>query len=86
MIEFIDKATGVTGTPINRANMMGIQGFEAKTTVFNTDGTITEENGAGQTKTTTFNADGTITEVFDGDYTITKTTTFNADGITETIS
>ena len=51
LIEFIDKATGVTGTPINRANMMGMQGFQAQTTTFNADGSITETNGLGHTKT-----------------------------------
>lgn len=86
MIEFIDKATGVTGTPINRASMMGIQGFEAKTVYFDENGNIIEANGLGQTKTTTFNADGTITEVFDGEYTITKTTIFAVGGIAEVIS
>lgn len=87
MIEFIDKATGVTGTPINRANMMGMQGFQAQTTTFNADGSITETNGLGHTKTTVFNQDGSITETFVGDFTIIKTSTFNLDGsITEVIS
>ena len=46
---------------------MAIQGFQAKTTVFNSDGSITETNGAEQTKTTVFNVDGSITETFIGD-------------------
>ena len=87
MIEFIDKTSTVSGTPINRANLMAIQGFIAKTTVFNTDGSITETNGNGETLTTTFNTDGSITETFVGSKTITMTTTFNDDGsIINTIS
>ena len=87
MIEFIDKASTVSGTPINRANLMAIQGFIAKTTVFNADGSITETNGNGETLTTTFNTDGSITETFVGSKTITLTTTFNDDGsIINTIS
>ena len=87
MIEFIDKTTTQSGTPINRANLMAIQGFVAKTTVFNTDGSITETNGKGETLTTVFNADGSITETFEGSKTIVKTTSFGTDGkITEVIS
>lgn len=87
MIEFIDKTTSVRGTPINRANLMAIQGFIANTTVFNADGSITETNGKGETLTTTFNTNGTITQRFVGSKTIVKTTTFNADGsISEVIS
>ena len=87
MIEFIDKTSTVSGTPINRANLMAIQGFIAKTTVFNADGSITETNGNGETLTTTFNTDGSITETFVGSKTISMTTTFNDDGsIINTIS
>lgn len=85
-IENAEDAT-VDGTPINRENMMALQGFQAKTTVFNADGSITETNAKDETLTTTFNADGSITETFVGEKTITKTTTFNADGsISEVIS
>lgn len=87
MIEFIDKTSTQNGTPINRANLMAIQGFVANTTVFNADGSITETNGKGETLTTTFNSDGSITEKFVGSKTITKTTTFDASGkIMEVIS
>ena len=87
MIEFIDKTTSQSGTPVNRANLMAIQGFVANTTVFNTNGSITETNGKNEKLTTTFNADGSITETFVGSKTITKKTTFNADGsISEVIS
>lgn len=86
MIEFIDKTTSKNGTPINRANLMAMQGFVAKTTVFNADGSITETNSKGETLTTRF-GDNSITETFVGQYTIVKTTTFNVDGsITEVLS
>jgi hypothetical protein len=66
---------------------MAIQGFQAKTTTINDEGTvIVETNGEGHTLTTTI-TDAVITEVFVGQKTITKTTTFNNDGsITEVIS
>lgn len=87
MTDFIDKTSEQNGTPLNRENMMALQGFQAKTTVFNSDGSITETNSKGDILTTTFNADGSITETFVGEKTITKTTTFNADGsISEVIS
>lgn len=86
MIEFVDKSSTQAGTPINRANLMAIQGFVAKTTVFNADGSITETNGKGETLTTVFKTDGSITETFKGKYTITKTTTFTDNGVTEVLS
>lgn len=81
-----DNATTL-GTPINRDNLMGLQGFGAKTVKFNANGSITETNAKGQTLTTVFNADGTITETFVGEKTLVKTTRFNSDGtISEVIS
>ena len=87
MIEFIDKTSTTPGTKYSRANMMAIQGFIAKTTMFNNDGSIVETNDRGEMRVTTFNPDGSITETFVGAKTITKTTTFNIDGsITEVLS
>lgn len=87
MIDFIDKTSEQNGTPINRYNLMAMQGFIANNTVFNSDGSITETNGKGETLIVVFNVDGSITERFVGEKTITKTTTFNSDGsITEVIS
>lgn len=88
MIEFIDKTTEQSGTPLNRVNMMGLQGFENNNVsiVTNEDGsyTITEVNEDGNTLTVNLveNPDGstTITETFVGEKTIKKTTTINADG------
>lgn len=64
-----------------------LQGFVAKETVFNADGSITETGADGSTKVTIF-GDGVITETYTaGGVTATKTTTFNADGsITESVA
>lgn len=87
MIEFIDKTAEASGTPLNRANLMAIQGFIGNTIRKNTDGSITETNSQGQVKTTKYNSDGTITETFVGEKTIIKTIIFNQDGsISEVIS
>jgi exosome complex RNA-binding protein Rrp42 (RNase PH superfamily) len=87
MVDFKDKTSEETGTPINRENLMAMQGFIANNTVFNADGSITETNGKNETLTTVFNEDGSITETFVGEKTITKTTVFNEDGsISEVIS
>ena len=86
MIDFIDKTSEQSGTPLNRENLMAVQGFISQTTVFNDDGSIVETNSKGETKTTVFNDDGSITETFVGKKTITKKTTFNEDGsITEVL-
>ena len=87
MIEFIDETAEKQGTPLNRANMMAMQGFISVNTVFGEDGTITETNSKGHTLTTVFNADSSITETFVGEKTITKTTYFDNNGnIREVIS
>lgn len=80
MIDFIDKTDTAAGTPLNRANLMGIQGFQSKNTVFNSDGSITETTADGQTQTVKFEKDGSITQKFIGTKTITKKITFNDDG------
>lgn len=79
----------VAGTPLNRATLMAIQGFETITTTFNTDGSITEINANGDKLVTSFLDNGNVQEKFTGanGITITKTTIFNADGsISEVIS
>lgn len=80
MIEFIDKTTEQNGTPLSRKNLMAIQGFIAKNTVFNADGSITETNDNGETLVTAFDEEGNITETFIGEKEITKKTIFNKDG------
>ena len=86
MIDFIDKTNEQDGTPINRENLMAIQGFIANNTIFNADGSITETNSKGEVLTTVFNEDGSITEIFMGEKTITKTTSFSGNTISEVIS
>ena len=93
MVEFIDKTTEQAGTPINRKNLMAIQGFVATETTPPTKNEQGEEQII-QTNTetneqliTTFKSNGQIEEKFIGEKTITKTTTFSADGsISEVIS
>lgn len=87
MVEFIDKTETQGGTPINRANMMALQGFKGKTVSVSADGkTIVETNDDGHTLTTTI-SNTTVTEVFVGAKTIKRTLTFNSDGsVTEVIS
>ena len=89
MREFIDETTEKEGTPINRDNLMAIQGFETKNTNIvegeNGSYTITEinpENNHKLTTTITENEDETTTivEIFAGEKTITKTTIVSADG------
>ena len=88
MIEFIDKTSEQSGTPINRENMMAIQGMEDNNVdvVENEDGstTVTEINANNHTLTTNIieNYDGSVTvvETFVGEKAITKKTTINADG------
>lgn len=80
MIEFIDKTTTQSGTPINRANLMAIQGFAAETIVFKTDGSIVKTNSKGETLTIRFKSDGSITKTFVGSKTITLTITFDNTG------
>ena len=87
MIEFIDKTSENSGTPVNRDTLMALQGFIASNTFFNEDGSITETNSNGETLTTVFNDNGSIVETLEGQKKITKTTIFNEDGsISEVIS
>lgn len=66
---------------------MAIAGFTAKDTVFNSDGTITETDAAGNIKTTTFVSKTVITEEYQfiSGSRYTKTTTFDGSNISERI-
>ena len=79
MIEFIDQTAEKQGTPLNRANMMAIQGFVGNRVKFNDDGSVTETNDFGETKTTEFLSDR-IVETFEGEKTIVKQTLFGVSG------
>ena len=93
MIEFIDKTSEQNGTPINRENMMALQGFVSTKTLPPTKNELGEEQiiqineEKNEQLITTFKLNGKIEEKFIGEKTITKTTTFNADGsVSEVIS
>ena len=87
MKEFIDETESKNGTPINRANLMAIQGFIGVKYTYGDSGEIIETNSNGETLTTIRNDDGSYTQTFAGEKTITKTIIFNEDGtITEVIS
>lgn len=96
MIEFIDKTSEQSGTPLNRKNLMAIQGFGNNNVeiVENDDGSVVviENNGDEQVLTTRIveNDDGTIqvVQLFVGEKTITKTVFINEEGtqISEVIS
>lgn len=74
-----------TGTPLNRATLLAMQGFIGNRTTFSGD-TVTETNSRGDVLTTTFSGN-TVTETFVGvgGETVTKTTTFDTT-ITEVIT
>lgn len=85
----------VTGTGAGRFTWNGaeiagatdvIETFHAKTTTFNSDGTTTETDAAGNTLKTTFNTNGTITQLYTpkSGTAITRTITFTSNGVTET--
>ena len=92
VVNFVDQVLpNELGTPLDRLRLMAIQGFGGATTVFGSDGSITETFADG-VRVTTFNSNGSITETFTataaaGGQSMTKTTTFNSDGsISEVIS
>ena len=81
MIDFIDKTSVQNGTPINRENLMAIQGFSN----CNTYEGVNElgekqliENYVDRNEKfiTTFKANGEIEEKLVGEKTITKTCSF----------
>ena len=90
MIDFIDKTSEQSGTPLNRDNLMAMQGFVATVTVFQSDGSIKQTNTkTNHTLLTQFRSDGAIIQTFTGDggRKITKTTAFYSNGnIEELIS
>lgn len=86
MVDFKDKTSEESGTPINRENMMAIQGFVDMTTEKQADGSILQTNADGHTLLTFKNADGSITQTFTGEKTITKTITKQDEKIVEVVS
>lgn len=80
MIDFTDKTATQSGTPLNRKNLMAIQGFQTKTTKFSSDGSIVESYQNGGEKTTKFNPDGSVTINFTNIKSVTEIIKFNSDG------
>lgn len=87
MIDFIDKTSEQNGTPINRANLMAIQGFENNNIVFNSDGSITETNNNGEVLTMQpLNIEGIFTQTLVGKKKVVKNVYFSPQGIQGVIS
>ena len=82
MREFIDETTEKEGTPINRSNLMAIQGYQGETVIFG-ENSIVKTNSNGEVETILFQ-ENQIVKTFSGEKTITLKTTFNDTGyITE---
>lgn len=93
MVDFIDKTSGQNGTPINRANLMAIQGFDNVEVEqgYNELGEkyiIEKYIDRNEQMIVTIKANGQIESKFIGiNYTITKTTSLGVNGnISEVIS
>ena len=84
MIDFIDTTSEQSGTPINRENLMGVQGYSAETVVFGNN-IIVKTNSKGEKETITF-SDNQIIKKFVGEKTITQTITFTQTGYTKELS
>lgn len=83
MIDFIDKTSEQPGTPINRKNLMAIQGYQHEDVSFGD--TIVKTNDKGETETITF-GNNQIIKQFEGEKTLTQTITFNKNGYTRRLS
>lgn len=86
---FVENADNpvTIGTPLNRKNMMAIQGFDDNNIVFNADGSITQTNSNNETLTSfPINIEGISTQIFVGEKTITKTCHFKPNAISEVLS
>lgn len=81
-IENAEDAT-VEGTPINRDNLMAIQGYQNEDVTFGN--TITKINDKNETETITF-ADNQIIKRFVGEKTTTQTITFTENGYEKRLS
>ena len=86
MIDFIDETSEREGTPLNRRNLMAIQGFENKTITINPDGAIVEkDNDTGYTTTTTIESNGDIVVAFQGEKRTVKRITISDNVIRESV-
>ena len=80
----LDDSAEVAGTPINRENLIGIQGYQNENVNFGNNN-ITKTNSKGQTETMTF-SENQIIKTFVGEKTITQTITFNENGYEKRLS
>ena len=83
MIDFIDKTTEQAGTPINRGNLMAVQGYQNEDVTFGD--TITKTNDKGETETITFSGNK-IFKKFVGEKIINQTITFTDNGYEKRLS
>lgn len=83
MVDFIDKTSEKNGTPINRSNLMAMQGYQGETVVFGDN--IVKTNDKGEIETITFSKNQIIKQ-FVGEKTITQTITFTENGYTKELS
>ena len=81
MIEFVDTTSEENGTPINRNNLMAVQGF-SNCNISESVNELGEKQivehypDRNETLITTFKSNGEIEEKFIGKKTITKTSSF----------
>ena len=86
MIDFIDKTTEQAGTPINRENLMAVQGYQYENVNFGNNNII-KTNSKGETETMTFSGNQiTKTFVGVGGKRITQTITFANNGYEKRLS
>lgn len=72
MVDFKDKTSEENGTPINRENLMAMQGFISKE-YSNIGNATIETNSKGETLRTAIYPDRYVITFISGDKTITKT-------------
>lgn len=85
MKEFIDKTSEKSGTPLNRSNLMAIQGYANETTDYINNSIVKTNTDTGETETTTY-ANGVITKVFAGKKIITQRISYSNNRIIKEIS
>lgn len=83
MVDFKDKTSEESGTPINRENLMAMQGYQNESVVFGN--TIVKTNDKNETETITFSGNQIIKK-FVGEKTITQTITFTENGYEKELS
>lgn len=83
MVNFVDKTSGRPGTPINRSNMMAVQGFENGVATYSKGKRIVQF-ASGDTLTTYLQGESVVNTLV-GEKTITKTTIITDAGNVEEV-